>query len=195
MAYETLIAALLQEGDAKCKAVLREAQADADRLITEAGAAAASLERETDSQVRQEAAKRRTAILSRAKLSGRQMLLQAKHAVLDAVWRRAIEKALGLVGAERAGALRALLDELLAMAPPGPRKAVIESRERVHLEHLLEERGIPFEQRGRDDLLLGLELECNGEVLRSSLAARLAKAKPELGIELNRLLFQLEVKC
>jgi vacuolar-type H+-ATPase subunit E/Vma4 len=189
MPYETLIAALLQEGDAKCKAILRKAQAEADHLIAEANMAAAALEREADAQVRREAAKQRIAVLGRATLAGRRILLETKHEVLEAVWRRVSERASALTGSERAGVLRALLDELLAVVPQGPLKAVIEGRERSHLEGLLVERKIPFERRRREDLLLGIALEAGGELLRNSLASRLAKAKPDLVIELNRLLF------
>jgi vacuolar-type H+-ATPase subunit E/Vma4 len=189
MAYETLIAALLQEGDAKRKAVLGHARSEADRLIAEANAAAEALDREADAAARREVTSRRTAILGQAALAARQTFLTAKHEVLEAVWRQVTEEALALTGTERAGVLRALLDELLAAAPPGPFKAVIDSRERAHLEGLLEARRIPFEQQHRDDLLLGVELEAEGEVLRSSLIARMAKAKPDLVIELNRLLF------
>lgn len=189
MAYETLIAALLQEGGAKCKAVLGNARSEADRLIAEANAAAEALDREADAAVRREVASRRAAVLGQAALAARQTLLRARHEVLEAVWRQATEKALALTGTERAGILQALLDELLAAAPPGPLKAVIDERERVHLEPNLKERGIPIEPQRRDDLLLGLELEGEGGRFRSSLATRLAKAKPELAIALNRLLF------
>jgi len=189
VAYETLITALLQEGETKCKAILRKAQDEADQLIASANVAAAALDREADAQVQQEIAKQRTVILARAMLSGRQILLQAKHEVLEAVWRQVTEKALALTGAERAVVLQGILKELLTEAPPKTLKAVIDSRERAHLEGLLDKRRIPFEQQHRDDLLLGLELESNGEVLRSSLATRMAKAKPELVIQLNRLLF------
>jgi vacuolar-type H+-ATPase subunit E/Vma4 len=189
MPYESLIAALLEEGAAKCQAVLSKARTEADRVIAEAAAAAEALDREADLQFRHEAARRRTEILSRAVLSGRQILLQAKHEVLEAVWRRATEKALALSGAARTQVLEALLEELLAAAPPGSLKALIDERERVNLERRLKEKGLPFEVQRRDDLVLGTALEASGELLRSSLTTRLAKAKPELTMELNRLLF------
>ena len=189
MPYETLITALLEEGDAKQQAVLRKAQAQADRLIEEANAAAKALEREADLQTSQEVARQRRSILGRAALSEREILSQAKHEVLKAVWQRATEKALALTGAARAKVLRALLDELLTAAPPEPFKVVIDSRERVHLENLLKEKGILFDEQHRDDLLLGLELETGGERLTNSLTTRLAKAKPALVLELNRMLF------
>lgn len=189
MPYETLIAALLEEGEAKCKAVLRKARADADRLIGEASTAAEALAREADLHVQQEGARQRVEILSRATLSERQILLQAKREAVEAVWWRGTEMALALTGAARTRVLRALLDELLQLAPPGPLKVVIDSRERAHLGPYLKERGLPFEEQHRDDLLLGVELEGGGELLRSSFATRLTKAKPGLIIELNRLLF------
>ena len=192
MAYDTLIASLLQEGDAKCKAVLGNARSEADRLIAEANATAEALDREADAAVRREVASRRAAVLGQAALAARQTFLTARHEVLEAVWRQAAEKALALTGTERAGILQALLDELLAAAPSGPLTAVIDERERVHLEPNLKERGIPIEPQRRDDLLLGLELQGEGGRFRSSLATRLAKAKPELAIALNRLLFAMQ---
>lgn len=189
MPYETLIAALLEEGDAKRKAIVRKARAEADRLIGEAASAAETLEREADFHVQQQEARRRVEILNRAALSQRQILLQAKQEVLEAVWRRGTEMALALTGTARARVLRALLDDLLKSVPPGPLKVVIDGRDRASLAPYLEERGFPFEEQHRDDLLLGVELEGSGEFLRSSFASRLAKVKPELTIELNRILF------
>ena len=189
MPYETLIAALLEEGDAKSKAIVRRARAEADRLIGEA-AAAETLEREADLHVQQQGARRRVEILNRAALSERQILLQAKQEVLEAVWRRGTEMALALTGTARARVLRALLDDLLKWVPPGPLKVVIDGRDRASLAPYLEERGLPFEEQHRDDLLLGMEVYCGGEVLRSSFATRLSKVKPELTIELNRFLFR-----
>lgn len=190
MPYETLIGALLEEGEAKCKAVLRKAQAEADRVIDEASNAALALGRETDAQVQGEVARRRTEILGRAAISARQILLEAKHEVLEAVWRQVTEKAVALPGDIRRRIMTALLDELLAAASSGSCRAVVDSRERAHLESQLDKRGIPLEAQRRDDLLLGVELKSAGEVLRSSLATRIAKAKPELVMELNRLLFR-----
>ncbi len=190
MAFDTLIAALLEEGDAKCQALLRKAQAEAERVLAAATEAAGALDREVDAKVRVELAHQRTAILARATLAGRQVLLQSKHEMLEAVWRRVTEKALALSGPDRAAVLRAVLAELAAAAPPGPLEAVIDGREREALEPRLRELGIPFEVQHREDLLLGAEVRANGEVLRSNLMTRLAKAKPDLVMELNRMLFQ-----
>lgn len=189
MAYETLIAALLQEGEAKAKAILSKARADADRMVAEAEAAAEASDREAAVQAREEIVRQRAAILGRASIAARRHLLEAKREVLEAVRRRVTEKTMALHAHDRAKILEALLDEVLAKAPPGPLRAVIDGRERAHLEGRLAERHIPFQVQNRDDLLLGLELEADGEVLRNSLAGRLAKAQPELAIELNRLLF------
>lgn len=195
MSYGTLIGALLQEGEARCQAILRRAQEEAGRMLDSAAASAAMVDREADAQVQQDIAQQRLAVLSRAALLARQILMQAKHEVLDAVWRRARERALALDGPERTAVLRALLLELLAVAPPGPLKAVLEERERSLLGPSLHERGIPYEVRRDDDLLLGVEVEADGAVLRSSLAGRMLKAKPELLAELNRLLFREQQAC
>jgi len=189
MPYETLIAALLEEGEAKRKTVLRKAQAEADGLIAEAATAAEALERETDTTTRREVAKRRAEILGRAMLSARQMLLQTKQEIVEAVWRRATEKAFALTGMTRAQVLSKLLDELLLEGPPGPVKVILDSREWIHLEDRLKDLGIPFEVQPRGDLALGLELEGAGVRLRNSFLSRLTKAKPDLALELNRLLF------
>ncbi|WP_447974706.1 V-type ATP synthase subunit E family protein [Nitrospira sp. Kam-Ns4a] len=189
MAYEHLIAALLEEGDAKCKGILRKARAEAERLIAEAAAAAATLEREADQSTQSELARQRAEALSRASLSRRHLLLQAKHEVLDAVWRRVTETAAALTGPDRARVLRGLLDELLAAAPPGPLTVIIDPRERASLAPYLRARNLTMEERSQDDLLLGAAVVADGEILRTSLATRLAKARPQLLLELNRLLF------
>ncbi|OGR88800.1 MAG: hypothetical protein A3A86_02215 [Elusimicrobia bacterium RIFCSPLOWO2_01_FULL_60_11] len=66
---------------------------------------------------------------------------------------------------------------------------IIDRRERVRLAPYLKEKNLAFEEQRRDDLLLGAEVAGSSEILRTSLATRLTKAKPELLIELNRLLF------
>lgn len=189
MAYETLIAALLEEGEEKCRTVLRQAQAEANRLLDEARQAAAALGLETESRLLREAARRRAEVLGRATLAARQLVLQAKQEALEAAWKRATEHAAALPDPARAQVLRALLDELLAVAPPGPLRAIIHPVDQRTLAPMLTEKNIPFEAQDRDDLALGIELHADGAILRSSVATRLAKAKPALLMELNRLLF------
>lgn len=189
MPYETLIDALLEEGRAKSEAILRKAQAEAQRLLNEVKQKSEALDHEVDSLIHRDLAAQRTAILSRAALSGRHVLQQAKQEVLDTVWSQVITKAMSLTGQARTKVLSALLNEVLAAFPSQSPRAVIERRERPYLEKLLNQRHIPFEEQHQDDLLLGVRLEVNGEVLTNSVATRLAKAKPELMIELNRLLF------
>ncbi len=190
MPYDTLIAALLAEGEAKRKEILSKARAQAEGLIAQAAAEAERVEREADRRVRDELARQREEALSRASISRRRLLLQAKHEVLDAVWRRASEKAMALTGADRARIVQGLLDELLDAAPPGPLTVIIDRREQAALAPHLEARKLAVEERSRDDLLLGAEIVAGGEILRTSLTTRLAKARPQLMIELNRLLFK-----
>jgi vacuolar-type H+-ATPase subunit E/Vma4 len=189
MSYEQLIAALLAEGEAKRNEILGRARAEAERLIAQAAADAEALERQEERQVRDALAARRVEALSRASMDRRRRLLHAKHEVLDAVWRRATEIALALSGQERARVLQRLLDELLDAAPPGPLTVIIDPRERPHLAPYLTSRNLAVEERSRDDLLLGAEVVAAGAILRASLTTRLAKARPQLLVELNQLLF------
>jgi vacuolar-type H+-ATPase subunit E/Vma4 len=189
MAYDTLIAALLAEGETKRKEILSKARAQAEALIARVDAEAERVERETDRRVRDELARQREEALSRASISRRRLLLQVKHEVLDAVWRRATEKAMALTGTDRTRIVQRLLDELLDAAPPGPLTVIIDRREQAALAPHLEARKLAVEERSRDDLLLGAEIMADGEILRTSFTTRLAKARPQLMIELNRLLF------
>ncbi len=189
MPYESLIAALLEEGETKCEAILRKAQAEADGLRAEAKRALRTLDCEMEEQIQRDLAAQRTAILSRAVLAARQVLLQARHEVLDAVMSDAGKRALALAGDARIKVLRGLLNELLAMVPAPPVRAFIDDRECSVLASLLSQKEIPFKEQRRDDLLLGISLEVDGQVLTNSFATRLAKVKPELILELNRLLF------
>ncbi|GMV50811.1 MAG: hypothetical protein AMXMBFR67_23540 [Nitrospira sp.] len=189
MPYETLIDALLEEGRAKSEAILRKAQAEAERLLNDVKRKSEALDHEVDSLLHRDLSAQRTAILSRAALSGRHVLQQVKQEVLDEVWRHASQKAMTLTGNVRTNVLTALLDEVLfAFSSPTP-CVLIESRERPYVEDILKERRIHFKEQHQDDLLLGIKLEADGQVLTNSFATRLVKAKPELMIELNRLLF------
>lgn len=189
MPYETLIDALLEEGRTKSEAIVRQAEAEAERLVHHAQQQCETLHREADVAVRRQLSSLRTAVLSRARLSSRHVLLQAKREILDAVWRHAGQEAMALTGQARTRVLTALLDELLSATSSQSPRLLIDGRERPYLEDILKERKISFEESREDDLRLGMRLEANGEVLTNCFAARLAKAKPELTIELNRLLF------
>lgn len=189
MPYETLIDALLEEGRTKSEAIVRQAEAEAERLVHHAQQQCETLHREADVAVRRQLSSQRTAVLSRARLSSRHVLLQAKREILDAVWRHAGQEAMALTGQARTRVLTALLDELLSATSSQSPRLLIDGRERPYLEDILKERKISFEESREDDLRLGMRLEANGEVLTNCFAARLAKAKPELTIELNRLLF------
>lgn len=189
MPYETLIDALLEEGRTKSEAIVRQAEAEAERLVHDAQQQCETLHREADVAVRRQLSSLRTAVLSRARLSSRHVLLQAKREILDAVWRHAGQEAMALTGQARTRVLTALLDELLSATSSQSPRLLIDGRERPYLEDILKERKISFEESREDDLRLGMRLEANGEVLTNCFAARLAKAKPELTIELNRLLF------
>ena len=189
MAYDALIAALLEEGRTKSETIVRTAQIEAERLLNDARQQWEILDSEAEAGIRQDLAAQRTAILSRATLSARHVLLETKREILDAVWRHADQKAMTLTGKARTQVLSALLVEVLsASSSPSPR-VVIDGRERPYLEDILRERGSAVEEQHQDDLLLGVRLEANGEVFTNCYATRLAKAKPELMIELNRLLF------
>jgi len=189
MPYETLIDALLEEGRAKSEAILRKAQAEAQQLLNEVKQKSEALDYEVDSLIHRDLAAQRTAILSRAALSGRQVLEQAKQEVLDEVWRHVSQKAMTLTGNARTKVLTALLDEVLPPSSSPASCVLIDDRERPYFEDILKERGVPFKEQHQDDLLLGIKLDANGQVLMNSFATRLVKAKPELMIELNRLLF------
>lgn len=194
MPYQALMTALLEEGEAKATALITKARMEADRLIVNAKSSMATLDHETRLQVQNEVARQRTLIVCRASLTSRHILLQAKHEVLDAVWEQATKHALSLTGKTREQVLHMLLDELLASASPGSFTVRIDSREELYLKNLLSEKGISYETQHRDDLLLGMELEESGVCLTNSFATRLNKTKPELTMELNRVLFHEPVQ-
>ncbi len=191
MPYETLIDALLEEGRTKGEAIVRTAQAEAERLINDAQQQCEVLDREAEAAFCRNLSTQRTTILSRAGLSARHVLLQTKREILDAVWYQAGQKAMSLTGHARTAVLKALLDEILSATSSQTPRVFIDSRERPYLEDILKERGISFEEQ-QGDLRLGMRLEADGQILTNCLAARLAKAKSELTIELNRLLFTEE---
>lgn len=189
MPYDTLINALLEEGRTKREAILRTAQIAAEELLNDARRQCETLEREADDAIHRHVSAQRTAILSKAALSARHVLLQAKRDLLDMVWQQAGRKAMALTGHARKKVLRSLVEEVLAATSSRSPRLIIDTRERRDVEDILKERGIAFEEQCDDGLLLGVRLEADGEVLTNGFAARLKKAKPELTMELNRLLF------
>lgn len=190
MSYDRLIEALLEEGRNKRDAILHQAQVEAEELLSDARRDSEALAHEVELTIRRDLSARRTALVARAALSGRRIVLQAKQEILDAVWRHAAEKVRSLAGHARTEVLNALLAEVLAASPSPSPRVFIDDRERPFLEESLKQRGIEVEAQHQDALLLGIKVEGNGEVLTNSFATRLAKAKPALTIELNRLLFE-----
>ena len=190
MPYDRLIEALLEEGRTKRDAILHHAEMESERLLSDARRECDALAAEVDLILGRDLSARRTALLARAALTGRHIVLQAKREILDGVWRRAGQKALSLAGGARTHVLTALLAEVLAASSSQSPRVLIDDRERPFLEDSLKQRGLAVEERHQDDLLLGVRLEANGEVFTNCYATRLAKAKPELTIELNRLLFK-----
>lgn len=189
MPYDTLINALMEEGKIKREAVLRTARIAAEGLLNDARQQCETLEREADAVIRRNLSAQRAAILSKAVLSARHVLLQAKRELLDTVWQQTGRKAMALTGTARRNVLRPLLEEVLTATSSRSLRLVIDARERRYVEDILKEREIVFEEQYDDGLLLGVRLEADGEVLTNCFAARLKKAKPELTMELNRLLF------
>lgn len=189
MAYDALIETLREEGKTKSATILRNARTEAERLLADAKQQCEALDREVDSVIHGELSTQRVTVLTRAALSRRRLMLQAKQEVVEAVWRHARQTALALTGQARTTILVGLLDEALGASSCASPRLVLDGRERPYLERILQERNLSVEPQQRDDLLLGLTLEGNGEMITNSFAARLAKAMPDLLIELNRLLF------
>ncbi len=196
MGYEVLIETLLKEGESKSREVVEKARKEAEAIVLQAEEKANRFEKESRQSIEKEVQARRTKILNQARMEGRQIILKAKHEVLEKVFEKAeerLQQQLVKSGSEDLDHRfwSKLVEESLTENRPKDLKAILHDETPVALERALREKGIPCERVRDPDLWLGFKLVTAGNQVAviNSYKTRLEKARPYLLVALNALLF------
>lgn len=196
MGYDTLIQALLAEGDAKVREIDARAEAEAreviDRAVNEA-------EEDAERRARlaaKDRARDREAILVRAGMDARRIALSARWAALHEAFAAAERRLFAAAGTPAyAAVLNALADEALPPIesggqPPGEVSVVVDGRDAADWKPILDARRVPWAaEQGRDELRCGLEVVAEGGRvrIRNSFRSRLDRIMTEVAAEIEAL--------
>ena len=202
MGYDTLIQALLAEGDAKVREIDARAEAEAreviDRAVNEAGEDAERRAR----LAAEDRARDREAVLVRAGLRARRMDLSARWAAIREAFAAAERRLFAAEGTPGyAAILRALADDALPPIESGGQplhpiyalgevSVVVDGRDAADWKPILDARRVPWAaEQGRDDVRCGLEVMAEGGRvrIRNSFRSRLDRIMTEVAAEIDAL--------
>ena len=92
MSLETVVEAILKDGEAEAQAILSEARAERERMLGEARSDAAKAMVEAEERARATAERRRVQALARAELEARKIVLAQQREALDRVYGGTLER-------------------------------------------------------------------------------------------------------
>jgi len=92
VSLETVVEAILKDGEAEAQAILSEARAERERMLGEARSEGAKLMAEAEERGRAAAERRRVQALARAELEARKIVLAQQREALDRVYRGTLER-------------------------------------------------------------------------------------------------------
>jgi vacuolar-type H+-ATPase subunit E/Vma4 len=195
MGYEELIRDLRREAALKQGAVSASAQEEARQIIADAMHQCDRMEQGFQDSMTRDLEQERTRLLNRARREARLMLAQAKSELARNVFARLEEKLKAVVSEKRyPSVLERLLNETRPEWPEGEIVIRADSKTQSHLKPLLGNRPARFESIEKTaaiDPCGGFELSNREKtiVIRNTFRSRLSKARPDLLVEMNRLLF------
>ncbi len=197
MGYEELIRDLEREAGRKKEAVLTAAREEARQIIADAMQQCDRLEQEFQDTIARDLEHERVRLLNRAQREARMKLAEVKSELVRLVFARLEEKLKAVASGERyPSVLERLVNETRPEWPPGEIILRADSKTLPLLKPLIESRASRYEPMegtvGREDPCGGFELsDPVGRVtIRNTFRSRLDKARPDLLVEMNRLLFE-----
>jgi vacuolar-type H+-ATPase subunit E/Vma4 len=197
MGYEELIRDLEREAGRKKEAVLTAAREEARQIIADAMRQCDRLEQEFQDTIARDLEHERVRLLNRAQREARMKLAEVKSELVRLVFARLEEKLKAVASGERyPSVLERLVNETRPEWPPGEIILRADSKTLPLLKPLIESRASRYEPMegtvGREDPCGGFELsDPVGRVtIRNTFRSRLDKARPDLLVEMNRLLFE-----
>ena len=196
MGYEELVRDLEREAGRKKEAVLTAAREEARQTIADAMQQCDRLEQEFQDTIARDLEHERVRLLNRARREARMKLAEVKSELVRLVFARLEEKLKAVAAGERyPSVLERLLNETKPEWPEGEIVIRADAGTRTLLKPLIGGRAARFEPIEKTaaggDPYGGFELSNREEtvVIRNTFRSRLSKARPDLRVEMNRLLF------
>lgn len=196
MGYEELIRDLEREAGRKKEAVLTAAREEARQIIADAMQQCDRLEQEFQDTIARDLEHERVRLLNRARREARMKLAEVKSELARNVFARLEEKLKAVAAGKRyPSVLERLLDESRPEWPKGEVVVRADPRTQSLLKPLMGDRAARFEPIERtapvEDPYGGFELSdrAGTVTIRNTFRSRLSKARPDLLVETNRLLF------
>jgi len=92
VSLETVVEAILKDGEAEAQAILSEARAEREKMLGEARSEGAKAMAESEERARATAERRRVQALARAELEARKIVLAQQREALDRVYQGTLER-------------------------------------------------------------------------------------------------------
>ncbi len=196
MGYEELIRDLEREAGRKKEAVLTAAREEARQIIADAMQQCDRLEQAFQDTIARDLEHERVRLLNRARREARMKLAEVKSELARNVFAR-LEEKLKAVAAEKRypSVLERLMNETKPEWPEGEIVIRADAGTRTLLKPLMGGRAARFEPMpgtvSGEDPIGGFELSdgAGTVTIRNTFRSRLSKARPDLRVEMNRLLF------
>ena len=197
MGYEELIRDLQGEAEHKKEAVLAAVREEARRIIEDAMRQCDHLEREFQDALARDLDRERDRLLNRARGETRRRSALARSELAQQVFSRLEERLKAAAsGKGYRGVLERLLEESRPEWPAGEAVVRADPGTQALLKPLIRDRAVRFEPIADavpgEDSLGGFELSdpAGMVTIRNTFRSRLIKARPDLLVEMNRLLFE-----
>lgn len=198
MGYRDLIEALTREGEAQGIEILEKARSEAESIITKAKYEADKLERSLIEESRLEIDIEIMKLINRAGLEAKRIFLQARYDVLKEVLHKLEERLSAMCkGNEYDQILEKLLKETLGEGLGNREEGdlIIYTDEDAcdRLRKICQRLGLKVKVEAKEGISGGIEVEIISNdrkiLMKNTFHHRLDKIRPEITLELNKLLF------
>ncbi|MBI5180866.1 MAG: hypothetical protein HZA05_05640 [Nitrospirae bacterium] len=190
MSHQDLIKALLQDGRRQCEQIIEKARADAEDIIKDAEKEIEQRKKGHLKKIEADIKIKSIQIINRAKINANGKILKAKYEVIENIFQKATERFLEIKNDKKyLSIFEKLCKEVLGNIK-GETKVIIDREDASLFKKLFP--GIKAEIAPVNSAkIFGIELitENATVIIKNTLISRLKKIKPELMLELNKLLF------
>ncbi|MBI5043912.1 MAG: hypothetical protein HZC10_08850 [Nitrospirae bacterium] len=191
MSHQDLIKALLQDGRRQCEQIIEKAKADAEETVKNAERELEQLKKEELKKIESDIKIKSVETLNRAKVNSEGKVLKAKYEIIENIFQGAAKRFSEIKDSkEHPTVFEKLCKEILGDIK-GDTKIIIDKEDAKLFKKLFPDINVKIEPFQGNSRISGIELVTqNGSVIiKNTLISRLEKIKPELMLELNKLLF------
>jgi vacuolar-type H+-ATPase subunit E/Vma4 len=194
MGYETLIQDLIQNAQSKSEEVIHRARKEAEQIASGANQEADQVEREFREMLANELDQKRRRRMNHTRIQIRSILLQARVSLIEEVLTRLKDLLRNLSETDDyAHHIKRFYEEILPELPEGGLTIRADKKGISTLTPLVKDRTVKFEMLPEEEIG-GIEILSETGDLRilNTFNARLAKAQPQLLVEINKQILNHE---